>query len=369
MTSTAPLTVPAPAPDALYPETQLVAHNRLAMLDGWRAVSILFVMAGHLLPLNPILSNANEAVPAAGMAIFFTLSGFLITRFLTQRPEVRAFLIRRVLRIVPLAAVAVIALFIADRAAPDAGQRLAANLLFYANLPPARLFPGGEHLWSLDVEMQFYVGAALLVAVAGARGLLLLPLIGLAVTLARMVAGETISIVTWHRVDEILAGAALALAYMGKLGPVIPNLLRRYPLWLAVIVAAVCCYFDHSPIAYLRPYAVAAMVGTSLYAAPAWFSRVMTSRPAVYVAEISFALYVFHAMLAATWLGSGDTTVKYLKRPLLFAVTFGLAHLSTFHFERHFIRLAKKLTTPATVRAQLAGAESVPAPAPAETPR
>ena len=28
-------------------------HRRIGMLDGWRAVSILAVMAGHLLPLGP----------------------------------------------------------------------------------------------------------------------------------------------------------------------------------------------------------------------------------------------------------------------------------------------------------------------------
>jgi peptidoglycan/LPS O-acetylase OafA/YrhL len=237
-------------------------------------------------------------------------------------------------------------------------ERLIANLFFYANLPPARLFHGGEHLWSLAVEMQFYVGAALLVGLAGVRGLLLLPLIGLAVTAARIWAGETISIVTWHRVDEILAGATLALAHMGKLGPFIPRMLRLYPLWLAVVVAALCCYFVSTPLAYLRPYAVAAMVGASLYAAPPWFSRAMTSQPAVYIAEISFALYVFHAMLAATWLGSGDLLTKYLKRPLLFAATFGLAHLSTFHFEQRFIRLAKRLTT----TARLPGSRTAPLP-------
>lgn len=358
--TTSPVTVPAPAPDALYREPQLVPHNRLAMLDGWRALSILFVMAGHLLPLDPFVPDANETVAATGMAIFFTLSGFLITRFLLQRPDVRAFLIRRILRIVPLAAVAILVLFAVHQAEPDARQVLVANLLFYANLPPAQLFHGGEHLWSLDVEMQFYLGAALLVAVGGWRGLLLLPLIGLAVTAARVVAGEPLSIVTWHRVDEILAGASLALAHSGKLGQLVPRALRAWPLPLAVLVAAACCYFVHSPLAYLRPYAVTAMVGASLYRAPANFTRVMTSRPAVYIAEVSFALYVFHGMLTATWLGSGDLLVKYLKRPLLIAITFGLAHLSTFFFEQRFIALAKRLTTPATVRDQLAAAQAAP---------
>ena len=45
-----------------------------------------------------------------------------------------------------------------------------------------------------------------------------------------------------------------------------------------------------------------------------------------------------------TWLGSGDRLVKYAKRPLLFALTFALAHVSTFHYEARWIALGKRLT-------------------------
>ncbi len=68
--------------------------------------------------------------------------------------------------------------------------------------------------------MQFYVGVALLVLLAKGRGLYVLPLLCVAVTAIRVVNGAHISIVTWFRVDEILAGATLALAYAGKLGSV-----------------------------------------------------------------------------------------------------------------------------------------------------
>jgi peptidoglycan/LPS O-acetylase OafA/YrhL len=336
--------VPEQTSDALYPEPHALSGERFGVLDGWRALSILAVMAGHWLPLDRILPNTNEAVPAAGMAMFFTLSGFLITRFLVERPEATPFLIRRFLRIVPLAWAAVALLYVANMTSNGIMARLVANLLFFANLPPAKLFHGGEHLWSLCVEMQFYVGAALLVALGGRRGLFTLPLIGISITVARILAGENISIVTWHRADEILAGATLALIFLGHFGERPVRLLSRYPLWLAAIVAAICCYFLWTPLAYARPYAVAALIGATLFRCPAPINRVMTSRPAIYIAEISYALYVFHGMLSATWLGTGGVTEKYLKRPLLIATTFALAHLSTYHFERRFILLAKRLT-------------------------
>lgn len=62
------------------------------------------------------------------------------------------------------------------------------------------------------------------------------------------------------------------------------------------------------------------------------------------MAAVSFALYVIYKILATTWLGNGERWVKYAKRPLLILATFALAHLSTFHYERHGIEWGKCLT-------------------------
>ena len=78
------------------------------------------VIAGHWLPLNALLPHLNEATASTGMAIFFTLSGFLITRFLLDRPQAQPFLIRRLLRILPLGWLAMIVLYVANRAQPEA---------------------------------------------------------------------------------------------------------------------------------------------------------------------------------------------------------------------------------------------------------
>ncbi|MGB3739262.1 MAG: acyltransferase [Pontixanthobacter sp.] len=323
-------------------------RTHFAVLDGWRAVSILLVIAGHWLPLNVILPGANSAAGAGGMALFFTLSGFLIVQFVLKRPEPVPFLIRRFLRILPLAWAAVVLLFLVAwwRGSAQADVTfLAANLFFYGNLPPAHLFEGGGHLWSLAVEMHFYLMIALLIAVGGRKSLYCLPLLAVMVTLARIVAGETISIVTWHRIDEILAGATLALVYFGVLGDGIKRRLAGTPLWAAVVLAIVCTWLIDSPLAYARPYAVALMVGVTLYHVPNWLEKILSSKPAAYIAQISYALYVFHVMFGATWLGSGDTFEKYAKRPVLALVTWGAAHLSTFHFEKRFTDLARRWTT------------------------
>ncbi|HJP69788.1 MAG TPA: acyltransferase, partial [Sphingomicrobium sp.] len=216
---------------ATGPEFEAARHTRVErvpILDGWRATSILLVLSAHLIPLPPRVLQFNYTAGAMGMALFFTLSGFLITQFLIAGISVGDFLARRLARIVPLCWSALVILFLWHHY--DA-PTVARNFLFVANLPPVSLPTGGEHLWSLGVEMQFYITVAMLCLIFGRRGLYLIPVIAIAVTSARIFAGERISIVTWHRVDEILAGGLIALIYSGWMGERAKEMLKRLPVW------------------------------------------------------------------------------------------------------------------------------------------
>lgn len=336
-----------PAAAAAAAALPAAGADRFAILDGWRAASILLVLAGHLLPLGPAQLGLNEAVAATGMVLFFILSGFLITRFLAAHADLRVFLIRRFFRIVPLAWTVMLVLLIAARAPP---ATWAASFLFYINIPPYHFVPGDGPLWSLCVEMQFYLGIALFVALLGQRALIALPLVAGAVTVARIVAHEPISIVTWHRVDEILAGGVVALVYAGWYGEAPKRVLAAInPLWLLPLLVA-SGHHATGPLQYARPYIAALTIGSSLYGAPAVLQRLFTNRAAAYIATVSYALYIFHGALVDTWLGSGGKLAKYAKRPLLLGLTFGLAHLSTFRFEQPCVQLAKRWTRGLTVK-------------------
>lgn len=316
--------------------------EHFAVLDGWRALSILFVLAGHWLPLGPASWQMNAAIAASGMAIFFTLSGFLITHLLLRDPRAGPFLLKRLARIMPLvwAAIAVVAL-VWSEGRPHA----LANFLFVANLTPDTLMRGGHHLWSLCVEMQFYVFAAALVLVGGRRALYTLPFLCIAVTILRIADGEVISIVTWHRVDEILVGACVALWWHHHVGS--RNWRASTMAWMPVI-ALVCLILAANPhsqeLGYLRPYFAAIAVGGSLLAFPPLLNRLFASRPASYIAQISYALYVLHGVLGETALGGQEksTLVRYLLRVPLVLLTWLLAHLSTRYFEARFTRWARR---------------------------
>ena len=312
------------------------------MLDGWRALSILLVLAAHLLPLGPKSLQFNEAAATMGMALFFTLSGFLITRFLAaEHATIRSFVIRRFFRIVPLSWL--VCLIVLPLNGAPIGVYVA-HLLFYANLPPFWLLPMTSHLWSLCVEMQFYVGIALVVAILGRRGLYAIPLLCLGVTALRIVTGTEISIVTWLRIDEILAGGIVALAYSGWFGPVPMRLAGRINVYAMLPLLFLASHEIGGPLAYFRPYLASTMVAASLVNAPPLLARIFEHRLTGWIATISYALYIIHGVLMNTWLGSGPKLDKYLKRPLLIGLTFFLAHLSTYKFEQPCIAYAKRLT-------------------------
>jgi peptidoglycan/LPS O-acetylase OafA/YrhL len=317
-----------------------MAGPQMPVLNGWRGLSILLVLAAHLLPLGPKAWQLNYSAGILGMAVFFTLSGFLITSALLREPRVRPFLIRRFARVVPLAWL----YFVVALAASNASvQEWLAHFLFYGNLPPRQLVPLTLHVWSLCLEVQFYVAAALIVAVLRQRGLWLLPVLCLLFTGLRVWAGIYASDISYYRVDEILAGCTLALVVQTSSGATLRAWLARVPQWPLLVLLVLSCMPLGAWLNFARPYLAAMLVGATLMAPNTGLVRSLDQRFLLYLAVISYALYVIHPLLAATWLGDGDVIEKYAKRPLLFAAVFALAHLSTHYFERWFIERGRML--------------------------
>lgn len=316
--------------------------SRFNALDGWRGISILLVLSCHLLPLGPKAWHLNSADGILGMSLFFTLSGFLVTHFLLYQDGIFDFLMRRFFRLLPLAWLYI---FIALLVYPVSRDTWFAHLLFYANYPPKPLVANiTEHFWSLCVEMHFYIGIAILVAMLKKRGLLLLPVIAIGFTLWRVINGVEISVITHFRIDEILAGSVLALIYDGRLGARLPKFVCKANFYLVLTLLLLASSPFGGVLNYIRPYLAALLVGITLFNPETKVSKFLNNSVLFYLASISYALYVVHPLLAATWLGSGDGIVKYMKRPLLFIAIFSLAHISTFYYEHKMIELGKRLS-------------------------
>ena len=198
-----------------------------------------------------------------------------------------------------------------------------------------------EHIWSLCVEIQFYVGVALLVTIFKKRGLLFLPAICVGITLLRIWTNTSASIETHLRVDEILAGAILALIYDKQFGEWLTNFVRKQSFYVLLVLLLLSCHHLGGWLMYLRPYFAALLIGNTLLNPTTKINEILNNKVLIYIASISYALYVIHPLLASSWLGSGDLLTKYSKRPILFAVLFLTAHFSTFYFEHRFMAWGK----------------------------
>jgi peptidoglycan/LPS O-acetylase OafA/YrhL len=155
--------------------------GRIAVVDGLRGISILFVVAGHKLLFlqghfpEPARRSALLFVNGnLGVAFFFVVSGFIITSLLVSEREITghiarlAFYKRRFVRLVPaLYAMLGVTLLLA--------VVVGKPIPLKCSLPAATFTTGVfnscdwplAHLWSLTVEEVFYLAWPLLLIRAG----------------------------------------------------------------------------------------------------------------------------------------------------------------------------------------------------------
>lgn len=315
-----------------------MASNRLPVLDGVRAISIGLVLAAHLLPLYLFGFKFNESVGMLGMALFFGLSGFLITRQIVAGATFSEFIVRRLSRIVPAAWLCLAITFYFIKPETDIAVR---NYLFIANLPPQTLIPPLEHFWSLNLEMQFYLLAATLIGINRHLVWFVLPGLLIAVIGVRINDGAVAGSLTVYRVDDLLAGGCAALLFMH---PRTPSLVDRlgighwlftFAMFVGLIVSTLLLKdLPGNPFLYAHALFLLGLIVSLTFNNCERINLLLTTRSMVYVASISYAIYLWHMPLADTWLGSGDLLEKYLKRPLLLLSVIAVAHLSTFTLER-----------------------------------
>lgn len=133
-----------------------VPANRIPSLDGLRAMSILFVIVGHLWGGL----GAPVLLSAFGVHVFFVLSGYLITKLLqgeqerAGRIDLVAFYRRRGFRIFPAAFTYILVVALLSPASRSGLLYAATYTVSYRLNSTPVLF---QHLWSLSVEEQFYL--------------------------------------------------------------------------------------------------------------------------------------------------------------------------------------------------------------------
>lgn len=143
-------------------------------LDSIRALAVIVVIIGHwFVPFEAAFQPdikfwISGLIPQAGFGVhlFFVLSGFLITTILLNARQnsdksklqtIKAFIIRRVLRIFPIYYLSILILLIAGF--EFAEGTLSYIALYISNIKIYQLmdFYKWSHTWSLAVEEQFYL--------------------------------------------------------------------------------------------------------------------------------------------------------------------------------------------------------------------
>jgi len=273
-----------------------------AALDGLRVVSMLLVIAAHLFPLGPKPLKLNYAVGVVGMAIFLSLSGYLIASQLLRGVDLREFMIKRMIRVIPLSWLVILFLFWTSHASSDS---LVRNLTFTANLPVQSYLPFGGHLWSIDLQMQFYALMAGLCALFSASAALhLAVLLGVASTAAKLAFGEFGSSVSWFRADEILVGCSAVLMLEAKSWKGIRAAVEWVPGWGLIAAFFFSCHPVSGAFGATRAYLAGALM-FKLAVDPSCMGRWLVWSGFRQHARISYAIYLLHLALLVTWLGGG----------------------------------------------------------------
>jgi peptidoglycan/LPS O-acetylase OafA/YrhL len=149
----------------------------LPALEGMRAVAALGIIVAHVAFQtgndtgalgNRMMARLDFFVP-----VFFALSGFLLWRRHAGETRWASYYVKRLARIMPAYWVTVVVVLLLFPVASEGGApgpvATAANLLLMQNYVPDGLVGGLTHLWSLCVEMFFYLLMPLLALAVGRR--------------------------------------------------------------------------------------------------------------------------------------------------------------------------------------------------------
>ncbi|OBI89170.1 acyltransferase family protein [Mycobacterium asiaticum] len=313
--------------------------DRVASLTGVRAVAALLVVGTHAAYTTGKYTHGYWGLVGArmeiGVPIFFVLSGFLLFRPWVKSvatgspwPSVKRYAWHRVRRIMPAYVLTVLFAYVLyhyRQAGPNPGHSV---LGLIRNLTLTQIYTDGylgkylhqglTQMWSLAVEAAFYVVlpllAYLLLIVMCRRRWQPKVLLAAISALTLISPGWLVLVHTDHFFPD---GARLWLpTYLawflgGMLLAVLQAMEVRCYAAVAIPLAVVCYFIVSTPIAGAPTTSPAslpeALWKTGFYAVIAtlavaplglgdrgWYSRLLASRPMVWLGEISYEIFLIH---------------------------------------------------------------------------
>lgn len=288
--------------------TSVSDNERRADVDGLRAVAVTLVIVFHALP---------ALLPGGflGVDVFFVISGYVITRRLLDRREsLAAFYVSRARRLLPALFVTVAACLVLGFLLLGAGHfkemaeaALAAvvgvpNVYFWLTsgyFATDSIYQPLLHLWTLGVEMQFYLLWPLLLLFSKRRPQWWIVIAGLT-SFALMLAlpdRNANFYNVWGRAFEFIIGASLVLA---------PKALQRSSLLatagLAAVIFSAFLMSGDSPLPGALSLLPCLGAAALIHGGHSNLAKVALANPVmVHLGQLSYSLYLVHWPVIVFW--------------------------------------------------------------------
>ena len=336
-------------------------------IDGLRGIAILSVILYHAKII--LFDNTFFKGGFIGVDIFFVISGYLITALILKELKATGqfsflhFYGRRVRRIIPvlffvmLSSLPVAWIYLIPASFSDYSKSILSSIAFSSNF--YFHYSGSQygadngllipflHTWSLSVEEQFYIVFPIILLVLYKyfkNHLLAIMIIGLLLSLQLAEWGSRVyPSATFYflpsRMWELLAGATLAYFEFKNGRIVILNSLSRTLPTLGLLFISYSIIFYDDFVLHPSFLTVLPISGVCLII---WYShkdelitKILSSRPFVWVGLISYSLYLWHYPVFAFSRIQDNSPSEYNKFEWIM-LTVALSILSYFLIEKPF---------------------------------
>jgi peptidoglycan/LPS O-acetylase OafA/YrhL len=343
--------------------------NRIAQIDGWRGLSILFVIFGHLMAfrldfLEYEYRSYLSVLATWGVKIFFLISGYVITKMALNEYASngnfsrRAFYLRRFFRILPAFFVylAIVACLTEAGLIRHDHYKTLKAAVFICDLPGSDCGWFTGHTWTLAIEEQFYLLFPILFASVIHRPrntLVMLYILLVSIPFIKYVFGFGEE---WQFLSSLapsfsyICMGALLAAHQEGMRKITEGIYAIYATSVVLVILAALLFLNAkfadlgSGLAYfqtaanniLLPFCFAWLVGSSVFS-HGTFVKILCSSTFQFLGTISYSLYLWQQLFLASTVNYSEQN-WLLFSPLLLAV----AMLSYYFVEKPFMDLGRK---------------------------
>lgn len=336
-------------------------------ITGLRAIAATMVVIIHTGAFSEfgMVGQAITSGGKYGVHIFFVISGFTIARTFTEARDYKTYLIRRIMRIIPLywlvLSIATALWLSGYFSMPTWMTELGApldlynflihlSMLSYLDYRVANSLIGVE--WTIPIEVFWYISLPFLISFGktipktiGAMFVLLV-LTGILTYFSKALLG-TSKPISW---------SPIAYGHLFFLGVLSYHLRERFtlaapkfimlPIMGAVAAFCMALAFDSGARSTVFPLCTAVLI---IYVTPArarWLTQLLTTRAMIFLGSISYSMYLIHilvlhvlrdlAMLPASHIG------KFL---VVYSITVALSTMTYLLVEKPTNQAGRRMAT------------------------